>query len=643
MYWPLASHFQASLQNPKFAFRDPQLQSCSFAKDALGQPRAWSGSFAVVYKMIDPKGNPRALRVFSTASPQKREHYDCIAEYLRTRKVDALIGFEYRNEEIRSSGDGKRYPVVLMDWVEGETLFQWVRSHCRANERTRLDEAARYWLALTQELSETQIAHGDLQHANVLVTPTGQFKLVDYDGMCVPALVGQRNFETGTPPYQHPGRNGDTLLSVRLDDFSTLLVYVVLRALAAEPPLWSRYVEQVGYDKLLFRQDDFRDPDKSALRRDLQRSPDPQVHELAECLFASAAGAMDRVPRLNELAVAPRRTLAAPPRPTAIATPPPARNPVPKAPGRPVAKPKRKQRPGDASGKGIVSARTQVVSDIDGYEIGQQLGTGPLGIVYEANRKSDQRVVAIKFVSLNATVAEHRRRRLLREMDRIRRLQHPNIAALLACGMVGDQLYFVAERCAGESLAESIRLRGKLPLIHARPLLMQSLDALKHAHLHHVIHGGLKPENLLWSCPAELPVAKITDFALARNLNAAEFSCVAAAGRQRIDNRFTPRERLTSEHEWRPVSDLWSLAAVFYYAISNHFPYDFSSKDPAEVVLRSDPVPLRQRDPSTPASIADALDRALRTSTTQRYQTAAEMKAGLEEAFSAAARSSRSA
>jgi serine/threonine protein kinase len=639
MYWPLASHFQASLQNPKFAFRDPQLQSCSFAKDALGQPRAWSGSFAVVYKMIDSQGHPRALRVFSTASPQKRERYDCIAEYLRTRKISALIGFEYRNEEIRSSGDGKRYPVVLMDWVEGQTLFQWVRSHCRANERARLDEAARYWLALTQELSETQIAHGDLQHANVLVTPTGQLKLVDYDGMCVPALVGQRNFETGTPPYQHPGRNGDTLLSLRLDDFSTLLVYVVLRALAAEPPLWSRYVEQVGHDKLLFRQDDFRDPDKSALRRDLQRSPDPQVHELAECLFASAVGGIDQVPRLNELAVAPRRTLAVPPLPLAIKKPPSAGDSLARARTRVVAQPKQRHPPGSAPGKGISSGQAPVAG-IEGYEIGQQLGAGPLGVVYKAKRKSDQRAVAIKFISVNATITEHRRRRLLREMDHIRRLQHPNVAALLACGMVGGQLYFVAEHCGGESLAESIRHHGKLSLIHAHPLIMQSLDALRHAHLHHVIHGGLKPQNIFWSSSAELPFAKITDFALARNLNTAEIFGFAGAGRQRVDCRFMPRERLTSEHEWRPVGDLWSLAAVFYYAISSHFPYDFSSEDPAEVVLRSDPVPLRQRDPSIPAPIADALDRGLRTVTTQRYQTATEMKAGLEEAFSVAVRSS---
>lgn len=467
MHWPLASHFQASIQNPKIAFRDPQLQSCSFAKDALGQPRAWSGSFAVVYKMIDSAGNPRALRVFSTASPQRRERYNCIAEYLRTRRLDALVDFEYRGEEIRSFGDGKRYPVVLMDWVEGETLFQSVRSHCQANAKARLDEAARCWLALTEELSETQIAHGDLQHANVLVAPTGQLKLVDYDGMCVPALVGQRNIEIGTPPYQHPSRNGDTLLSLRLDDFSELLVYVALRALAAEPPLWNRYVEQVGYDKLLFSRDDFRDPDKSALRRDLQRSPDPQVHELAEYLFASAMGDMDRVPRLSELVVEPRRTLAVPPLPTVPAEPVTLHT---EAAAGVVAKPKQKHQPGIASGKGILLGRGQVVPGVDGYQIGRQLGAGPLGMVYEARRKSDQRAVAIKFVSVGAIVAE-RRHRLLREMDRVRQLRHPNIAALLACGMAGDHLYFVMEHCDGESLSELIRRHGKLSLSHGKSVV----------------------------------------------------------------------------------------------------------------------------------------------------------------------------
>ena len=134
-------------------------------------------------------------------------------------------------------------------------------------------------MRLVAELRGAGIAHGDLQHANVLVTPRGYLKLVGYDGMCVPALRGRPNLETGLAPYQHPQRNEHTRLSANLDHFSALVIYVALRALAASPSLWSRYIEQSGYDKLLFRSEDFRDPDQSALYRDLLRSPDAAVRD----------------------------------------------------------------------------------------------------------------------------------------------------------------------------------------------------------------------------------------------------------------------------------------------------------------------------------------------------------------------------
>ena len=86
MSWPLASHFSAMLQNPKVAFRDPELREYRVEKDAMNQPRPWAGAFAVVYKGLAPAGKPaRAIRVFTTESPERRERYDLIHEYLKAR------------------------------------------------------------------------------------------------------------------------------------------------------------------------------------------------------------------------------------------------------------------------------------------------------------------------------------------------------------------------------------------------------------------------------------------------------------------------------------------------------------------------------------------------------------------------------
>ena len=102
------------------------------------------------------------------------------------------------------------------------------------------------WLDAVKELADASIAHGDLQHGNVMVTPGNEIKLVDYDCMCVPALVGRRNLEVGVEPYQHPQRNAKTLLSLDLDHFSAMVIYVALRALSVEPQLWIKYVESAG-------------------------------------------------------------------------------------------------------------------------------------------------------------------------------------------------------------------------------------------------------------------------------------------------------------------------------------------------------------------------------------------------------------
>lgn len=303
MSWPLASHFSAMLQNPRVAFRDPQLQRAAIEKNEQHQPRPWAGAFAVVYKGLDPDGKgPFAVRVFTTETPERRERYDLISAYLKGRNLRCLVGFDYRDRSIRSAGDGKWYPVIIMEWVSGETLFKWVRARCQEGNGHAIGTVAERWLDAVNELAKFSIAHGDLQHANIMVTATGEVKLVDYDGMCVPALVGRRNLEVGVEPYQHPDRNAHTLLSLELDHFSSLMIYTALRALALQPMLWLKYVEQQGYDKLLFRREDFQNPGNSALYRDLLALGDVELGDLVERLFGLWHARMDQVPPLSQLA-----------------------------------------------------------------------------------------------------------------------------------------------------------------------------------------------------------------------------------------------------------------------------------------------------------------------------------------------------
>ncbi|MBC8870733.1 MAG: FHA domain-containing protein [Planctomycetes bacterium] len=300
MPWPLASHISAILQDPRIAFRDPLFQAYHIERNALNQPRVWSGQFAVVYKGVDANGKSWAIRAFTSESRDRRNHYDQISAHLKAHRLRCLVDFEYRDASIRST-DGKWYPLVVMDWVEGMTLFNWVDSKCKVGKGASIAKAVQHWVNLVNEMADAEIAHCDLSQVNVLVTPDGYLKLVDYDGMCVPALAGRQNLEMGVRPYQHPRRNEQTLLSANLDNFSALLIYVALRALAADTSLWTRHVAQSGYDKLLFRSEDFADCEQSALYHDLMKSPDPGVRDLAGKLFAMAKGNMDDVPPLGKL------------------------------------------------------------------------------------------------------------------------------------------------------------------------------------------------------------------------------------------------------------------------------------------------------------------------------------------------------
>jgi hypothetical protein len=256
----------------------------------------------VVCQATLPDGQQLAIRAFTSDRGNERdERYRVVLDYLSQRNpLKSLVSFQYRNKGIRAT-DNKFYPLMTMDWVVGVTLYEWVADRCADRDQRRLFCLAGRWVELIAELNDAQIAHGDLSDSNVMVTEQDDLKLVDYDGMCVPKLVGQENTEIGVMPYQHPERNINTKLSMDLDNFSAILIFVALRALAAAPDLWDQYVEKDKYDKLLIRPQDLDDPGQSLLYRALRSSPDPIVKGMSSHLFELWRVRMDEVPPLAHI------------------------------------------------------------------------------------------------------------------------------------------------------------------------------------------------------------------------------------------------------------------------------------------------------------------------------------------------------
>jgi hypothetical protein len=282
MTWPSAVDYRDALQHPARVFSLPELRGCRVETNHLGVPRPRSGASAQVYKFFNSAG-AIAVRVFLYPSDEREQHYRAVHDHLQTVRASSLVSFSYHPTGIQI--DRGRFPVLTMDWVEGITLGEWMHQKVMLGDTAAIRRLADRWIELMRELRSARIAHGDLQHDNVLVVGE-TLKLVDYDGMCVPALVGQEARENGKPAYQHPEREGQPL-SLELDDFSAWIILLALRAVAVEPRLWRQYVERVENENLLFTDRDLLEPHYSSLWSELLIFPDDEVRAWASRLHVT--------------------------------------------------------------------------------------------------------------------------------------------------------------------------------------------------------------------------------------------------------------------------------------------------------------------------------------------------------------------
>jgi hypothetical protein len=290
--WPTPQEYNEAVQNPRANFRDPELQACRPDLTALGLPRPITGNFASVYRLT-AGGRAMAVRCFFREFTDMRARYAAISSHLQASKLPYTVGFTYLDEGIAIRRSG--YPVLKMEWVQGELLDDYIRRNLR-NQRA-LRDLARSWLQLAFGLRGNGMAHGDLQHGNVLVA-NGAIRLVDYDGMYVPALAGKPSLELGHPSYQHPRRDG-ALFGPNMDNFSHWVIYTSLIAMAADPNLWDGL--EAGDERLLFSRSDFTDPETSGAFRALTNHEAAPVRSLATRLRQFLDLAPERVPSLDPM------------------------------------------------------------------------------------------------------------------------------------------------------------------------------------------------------------------------------------------------------------------------------------------------------------------------------------------------------
>lgn len=263
MKLPALVDYRDAVHQPSTAFLDPILRTGRARLNQLGMPVVASGGFALTFD-ITAAGHRYAVRCFHKQGNHLQQRYDAIARFVRGTSTGFLIDVDYVVPGIRINGQG--YPIVRMNWVDGLPLSSWVDDNLNAPQA--LDSVRQQIVAAATALRRLGVAHGDLQHGNIMVDKRNRIWLVDYDGMFLPALRDLGAAEYGHRNYQHPGRGEH--YDENLDLFAAYVIDLSLSAIKQYPGLWDEFHDG---DNLVLTAADFIAPSNSDLLTRLSRHP----------------------------------------------------------------------------------------------------------------------------------------------------------------------------------------------------------------------------------------------------------------------------------------------------------------------------------------------------------------------------------
>ena len=274
--YPLISEYIVSIKSA-----EDNLKELSYLRPVLGddgEPVMTSGNFAVVFKMEDErKGKSYALKCFTKEQKGRAEAYRQIAEELKNVSSPYLTSVRYLDKELfvdTEQTDETEFPVLLMDWVEGKTLDKYLRENL--DDKYALEMLAYRFSQLAQWLIPQPFAHGDLKPDNILVRDDGTLVLVDYDGMYVPAMKGQKARELGSPDFRHPLRMENDF-DEHIDDFPFISILLSLKAISQNPQSLEKYGAN---DRLLFGLKNYLDVSSCKFLNDFFPSSDKELNVL---------------------------------------------------------------------------------------------------------------------------------------------------------------------------------------------------------------------------------------------------------------------------------------------------------------------------------------------------------------------------
>ena len=292
MAYPSLEQYTQAFQLHSKLLTDPELKAGKITTTGMGMPLAISGGFALTYTITS--GTKKfAVRCFHKESKALERRYIAISKRIAALNSPYFLEFQFQPQGIKVDGVG--YPIVKMAWAKGETLGQFLDTNrSNASALSKLSDSI---FALAAFLEKEQIAHGDLQPGNLMVSAGGAVvQLIDYDGMYVEDIKDVGSSELGHANFQHPQRKLTNPYSPKIDRFSLISLTVALKALRLDHTLWNKTKSEE--DVILFRANDFVDPGSSQTFALLSTNP---AIALDIKNFASVCkSAMDKAPSLAD-------------------------------------------------------------------------------------------------------------------------------------------------------------------------------------------------------------------------------------------------------------------------------------------------------------------------------------------------------
>ena len=265
MQYPLISEYVKAIQDAGDNLEE--LAHLTPVLDDHGEPYRSSGAFAVVFKMQDKRtGKYYALKCFTEEQEGRADAYRQIADELDLLDSPYITSVKYMEKElfVDSQCEEDEFPVLLMDWVDGETMEAYIAANYR-NQSAMSMLSCRFG-KMAAWLRTQSFSHGDIKPDNIIVRPDGSLTLVDYDGMFVPSMKGSQSPTIGTRDFSHPLRTVDDF-DETIDDFSLASIALSLKAISMKSTLLDIYGAS---DRLLFSENDYRTPSNSKVISALQ-------------------------------------------------------------------------------------------------------------------------------------------------------------------------------------------------------------------------------------------------------------------------------------------------------------------------------------------------------------------------------------